>query len=119
MNQHDPEHLFLEVGVKWKRIAQKIVDARDRLDIATEKIHAADHFSDGIDDVRQIQIARRDLVEHGSEEKKVLAIDDRDFESRIVALLEFQRGIKPAEAAAENQDTCLVWHTHPFVAKGA
>src|SRR5262249_15770954 len=43
-------------------------------------------------------------------EKKVLAINDRDFKARIVALLEFQRGIKSAEAAAKNEDTRLVCH---------
>jgi len=34
----------------------------DLVHVATEKIHAANHFSHGIDDIRQIQIARRDLV---------------------------------------------------------
>src|SRR5215470_14228250 len=82
----------------------------DLVHVATEKIHAADHFSDGVDDVGQIQIARRDLVQHRSKEKKVLAINHRDFKTRIVALLEFQSGIKSAEAAAENKDTRLVSH---------
>ena len=63
-----------------------------------------------INDVGEIQIARRDLVQHRSKEKKVLAINDRDFKARIVALLEFQRGIKSAEAATENEDTRLVCH---------
>ena len=36
----------------------------DLVDVAAKKIHAPDHFSDGIDDIGQIQIARRDLVQH-------------------------------------------------------
>src|SRR6516225_4457148 len=82
----------------------------DLIHVATKKIHAADHFSDGIDDVRQIQIARRDLVQHRSKEKKVFAINDCYFEAGIVALLKFQRGIKSAEAATENKYTFLVAH---------
>jgi hypothetical protein len=47
------------------------------------------HFADGINDVRQIQIARRDLMQHRREhKKKVLAIHNRDFESWIAAFLE-------------------------------
>src|SRR5262249_48425196 len=82
----------------------------DLLHLAAEEIHAANHLANGINDVGQIQIARRDLVQHRSKEKKVLAINDRDFKARIVALLEFQRRIKSAEAAAENEDTRLVCH---------
>src|SRR5215469_5124317 len=82
----------------------------DLVHIATEKIHVANHFANRINDVCQIQIARGDLVQHRSKEKKVLAINDRDLKARIIALLEFQRGIKSAEAAAENEDTRLVCH---------
>src|SRR5262245_33045752 len=80
------------------------------LHFAAEEIHAANHLANRINDIGQIQIARRDLVQHRSKEKKVLAINDRDFKARIVALLEFQRGIKSAEATAENEDTRLVCH---------
>ena len=82
----------------------------DLVHVATEKIHAADHLANWINNVGQIQIARRDLMQHRSKEKKVLAINERDFKARIIALLEFQRGIKSAEAAAENEDTRLVCH---------
>src|SRR5206468_5613745 len=44
------------------------------------------------------------------EQKKVLAIDHRDFELRIATLLKFKRRVKPTEPAAENEDTCLVRH---------
>src|SRR5512140_1866027 len=82
----------------------------DLVHVATEKIYAANHLANWINDVSQIQIARRDLVQHRSKEKKVLAINDRDFKARIIALLEFQRGIQPAKAAAENKHARLVVH---------
>src|SRR5438552_19202409 len=82
----------------------------DLAHIAAEKIHAANHFTDRINDVRQIQIARRDLVQHWREKEKVFAIDNRDLKARISALLKLQGRIKPTEAAAENKDTGFVWH---------
>jgi hypothetical protein len=42
----------------------------DLVYVATEKIHVTNHFSDGIDDVGQIQITRRDFVQHRSKEEK-------------------------------------------------
>jgi hypothetical protein len=76
------------------------------------------HFADGINDVRQIEIARGDLMQHWREQKKILAIHNCDFETWIAALLELQRCVKPAEAAAKNEDTnlgCHIW----FVEKAA
>src|SRR5438552_13209510 len=83
----------------------------DLAHIAAEKIHAANHFTDRINDVRQIQIARRDLVQHSREKEKVLASDNCDLKARLSALLKLQGRIKPTEAAAENKDTRLVRHT--------
>src|SRR5215831_11552489 len=82
----------------------------DLVHVAAEKVHAANHFADRINDVGQIQIARRDFVQHWREQEKVLAIYDRHFKPRIVALLEFQRSIKSAKAATENKHACLVGH---------
>jgi hypothetical protein len=82
----------------------------DLVHVATEEIHVSNHLADGIDDVRQIQVARRDLVQHRRKQEKVLAIYDRDFEARIPAFLKLQRRIKPAEASAKNEDTRLVAH---------
>ena len=72
----------------------------------------AQHLSDGIHDVREIEIACGDLVQHRRKEEEVLPADERHFESRISALLKLQRGIQPAESTAQNQDTRLVRHAH-------
>src|SRR5207247_9825061 len=86
----------------------------DLVHVTAEKIHAANHFADRINDVRQIQIARRDLVQHWGEKEKVFAIDNCDLKARTSALLKFKRRVKPAEPAARNEDACLVYNTHPF-----
>src|SRR5881392_1669941 len=83
----------------------------DLVHVTAEKIHAANHFADRINDVRQIQIARRDLVQHWREKEKVFAIDNGDLKARISALLKLQGRIKPTEAAAENKDMGFVYHT--------
>src|SRR6266566_9358306 len=83
----------------------------DLIHIATEKVHPPDHFSDGINDVRQVEIARCDFVQHWREQEKILAIDQCDIETLIVAFLELQRGIKTTKAAAENENRCLLF-TH-------
>ena len=53
----------------------------------TEEIHVAHHLANGIDDIGQIQIARRDLVQHRGEEEEVLAINKSHFE--IAEVLSF------------------------------
>jgi hypothetical protein len=82
----------------------------DVLDIAAEEIHVPNHLANRINDVRQIQIARRDLVQHRREEEKVLAIYDGHFKPRVASFLELKRGVQAAESAAENEDTRLVCH---------
>src|SRR6266699_7043962 len=83
----------------------------DLVHIAAEEIDVPNHLTDRINDVRQIQIARRDLVQHWREKEKVFAIDNRDLKARISPLLKLQGRIKPTEAAAKNKDTGFVRHT--------
>jgi hypothetical protein len=80
----------------------------DLVHVAAEKIHASDHLPDRINDVRQIQIACRDLVQHRRKQKEILAIYDSDFESGVPTSLEFQRSVKTAKSAAENEHTRFV-----------
>src|SRR5881398_2796957 len=77
----------------------------DLLHVPAEKIHAANHFANGINDISQIQIARGDLVQHWREQKEVLAIYDSHLKPRVSKLFELQRCIQPAKAAAENKNT--------------
>ena len=90
----------------------------DALHVADEKAHVPQHLADRVDDIGQIEIARRDLVQHRGEEEEVLATDKSHFEIRKLKLLKLQRGIKSAEAAAENEDASFVCHA-PFVGASA
>jgi Bacterial regulatory helix-turn-helix protein, lysR family len=72
------------------------------------------HLSNRIDDVGQVQIAGRDLVQHRREEKEVFPVHYGHVESRIAAFFKLQRGIKAAKSAAENQDASFLFaHTKP------
>ena len=83
----------------------------DLLHIAHEEVDVPNHLADWIDDVGQVQIACGDFMEHRRKEKEIFSTDKRDIKPRIFALLKFQGRIKAAEAAAEDEDTCLVRHT--------
>jgi len=82
----------------------------DVLDIATKEIHVANHLADRINDISQVQIACRDLMQHRRKKKEVLAIYDNHVKPRVSKLFELQRCIQAAKAAAENEDTSLVSH---------
>ena len=94
----------------------------DLLHLAAEKIHVTNHFANRINDIRQIQIARGDLMQHRREQEKILAIHYRHLKARVAPLFKFERGVEPAKAAAENQNPyfrChLVCHIHMSIARG-
>jgi len=74
------------------------------LDCSLNKLRATQQPADGADDVRNVQIARGDLVQHRCEQKKVLTIDERRLQIRPPGqtLFQFQGGIKAAEPVAQN-----------------
>jgi hypothetical protein len=39
----------------------------DLLHVAEEQVHAFEHLADGVDDVRHVEVAGRDLVQHRCE----------------------------------------------------
>ena len=49
-------------------------------------------------------------MEHRRKEKEIFSTDKRDLKPQIAMLLKLKRGIKSAEPAAENEDTCLLRH---------
>src|SRR5438046_5991306 len=80
----------------------------DLLHVTAEKIHVANHFANGINDIRQVKIACRDLVQHWCKQKEGFAIYDSYLKPRGSALLKLQGRIETTEAAAENEDTRLI-----------
>ena len=67
----------------------------------------AEEFAQRADDIGQVEIARRHLVEHRGEEEEIFLSDEGDFDVGVAALFEFERGVEAAEAAAENENTGL------------
>ena len=55
-----------------------------------------------------VEIARRHLVQHGRKREEVVAVDQDDFDRGVVRqlLLQLDRRVQAAEAAAENHDSC-------------
>jgi hypothetical protein len=56
----------------------------------------------GTHDVREIQIAGRDFVQHWSKQKEVVAIDERDFGIWIMSqsIVQVHRRVQSGETAA-------------------
>src|SRR5215813_8549642 len=76
----------------------------DRFDFAGKKAYSPEHLANGVHDGGKVKIAGRHFVQHGREEKEVLAIDDRDFDVWVVrqSLFEFHRRIQTGETPAED-----------------
>src|SRR5262249_46058086 len=77
----------------------------DRVDLAAEEPGAPQESADRIHHVREIEVARSDLVEHGREEKEVLPRDERHFEiaAGVSEALELERRVHAAETATEDE----------------
>ena len=84
----------------------------DALHITVEDLDSLEQFADRTDDMCNIQIAGRNLVEHRCEEKEILAVDERDLDVFVArkCLVEVQGRIQPAEAAAEYKDFGFLVH---------
>ncbi len=77
-----------------------------RLHLALDELHPPEEFPDRVHDVRHVEVAGGDLVEHGREEEEVLAVDERDLEARVMgqSFLEMEGGVDAAEPASQDQD---------------
>ena len=55
----------------------------DRFHLSREEIDSLQEFSDGIDDISEIEITGCDLMQHGRKQKKVVAVHESDLCLRI------------------------------------
>ena len=78
----------------------------DLLDGADEEPRALQQLAQGVHDVDDVEIARRDLVQHRGEEKEVLAAHERHLDRRRSSQqpLELTCGRQAAETATENDN---------------
>src|SRR5262249_4159147 len=79
----------------------------DRGHLALDEFHPMEERPDRADDVRDVEVAGGDLVEHGCEEEEVLAIDEGDLEGGAAGerLLEAQGRVDAPEATPEDHDS--------------
>ncbi len=92
----------------------------DRLDVADEDGRALQQRAQRADNVRDVEVTRRHLVQHRCEEKEILAADERNFHSPVLAdeALEMQGRVNAAEPAAEHQNSRLHQHLPPWLDVG-
>ena len=57
----------------------------DRLDFSRKKHHPLEKFADRVDDVRQIKITGCDFVQHGGEQKEIVAVHQGNLNIRIAS----------------------------------
>ena len=55
----------------------------DRFHFSRKEIDSLQEFSDGIDDIREIEITGCDLMQHGRKQKEVVAVHESDLCVRI------------------------------------
>jgi hypothetical protein len=79
----------------------------DTSDFAIDEINVPQNFAYRIDDVREIQVARRYLMQQRGEQEKIILADDGDFKFGITALLELKGGIDTAKSPAKDHYTRL------------
>jgi hypothetical protein len=79
----------------------------DSDDLPAYEVASPKQRSNGTHDVRDVEIARRDLVQHRREQEEVVTIDERNFNGSVTRqqLLEAKGGIQAAEAGTQNGDT--------------
>src|SRR5271157_5190728 len=82
-----------------------LVEKIDPFHFTREKVHAAQHPANGVDDGGEVKVARGYLVQHRGEEKEILPI----YEGH----LELQGSIETRETTAENQDLLALIFAHP------
>jgi hypothetical protein len=86
----------------------------DEFNFAGKKVSPLQELSDRIHDIREIKIAGRYFVQHRSEQKEIVAIDQRDLDVGIAgqSVVEVDRCMQPREAATEYQDSSFLLFTH-------
>jgi hypothetical protein len=65
----------------------------DRSNFSFEEVNMSQHLPNGIDDVGQIEIARRYFMKHRCEQEEIVLADERNFEIGITAFFELERGV--------------------------
>src|SRR5215469_11802527 len=86
----------------------------DRFHFAGKEIDPLQKFSDGIDDIGEIEIAGGDFVQHRGKQKEVVTIYQRDFDIGIAGerVIEVHRRMQSGKTTAENQNPSFLLQSH-------
>src|SRR5258706_5027485 len=86
----------------------------DCVDFGLQEVDMLEHLAERTDNVRHLQVACRHLVQHGSEQDKVFATDERHFDVRVGSnsFIQMECGIEATKAATENQNARFLGSIH-------
>ncbi|MFN8643862.1 MAG: hypothetical protein U0802_20205 [Candidatus Binatia bacterium] len=89
--------------------------------LSVEERGAAEQLADRVDDVGEIEVGGRHLVQHRREEEEVVLVDQRDLDGRVAAEepFELHHRVDPAEPAAEDHDARWAPLAHVALDAGA
>ena len=94
---------YVNVAIESVENGNRPIARIDLLDFAVDEIDVPQDLAHRVDDMREIQVARRYLMQHRGEQEKVILADDRDFKIGIAPLLEFKGGINTAKSSTKDQ----------------
>ena len=79
----------------------------DLFDLSLEELNPFEKFANRIHDMRHVQIAGGDLVQHRREQKEIILIDERHFDIRLARdrALDLECGVQAAKTATKYDNT--------------
>jgi hypothetical protein len=81
----------------------------DLVHVTHQHFNFAKQLPEGIYDIRDLKIARRDFMKHRCEQKEIIAADEGDFYRAVSReqFLQMDGGIDSAKATTENDNSFL------------
>ena len=93
----------MTVMIKAMENGNGAISQIDILDLAVNEIHMFQDLANWIDDVSNVKVACRYLMQHGGEQKIIIPAEHGNFKIGITALLEFKCRIDTAKSSAKDQ----------------
>ena len=94
---------YMTVTIKAMENGNGVISQIDILHLAVNEIHMFQDFAHRINDVSNVKVACRYLMQHGGEQKIIIPAEHGNFKIGITALLEFKRRIDTAKSSTKDQ----------------
>jgi hypothetical protein len=103
--------------IKSVRHGDELAFEINGFNFAREKADPSQELSHGIHDIREIEVAGGNLVQHGSEQKEIVPVHQRDLDIGIAGqgVIEVNSRVQPGKATAENQDSSFLCSATEFL----